>query len=237
MHDRGRHSVARSSAAGDARRPGRDPAAAGRSPLVPRRLPGACCKCQPRQVGTCRAWLVGVLTAVACGALSACAVGDGPQDSTDSRVGSATPTSESPGEPGTASTDPSALSGTLDIGGGRELYVECAGTGRPTILLEAGDNGDSGQWSPIFTSLAEQSRTCAYDRAGLGRSDSATGCRQLDDLLDDTEALLQAARIDPPYLLVGSSGGGYLMAGLAARHPEQVNGLVLLETPKEALIF
>lgn len=115
--------------------------------------------------------------------------------------------------------------------------MQCAGTGRPTILLEAGDNSDSGQWSPIFTSLAEQSRTCAYDRAGLGRSDSARGCRQLDDLLDDTEALLQAARIDPPYLLVGSSGGGYLMAGLAARHPEQVNGLVLLETPKAITIL
>jgi hypothetical protein len=130
-----------------------------------------------------------------------------------------------------------AMSGTFDIGGGRELYAECAGRGKPTILLEAGDNSDTSQWSPILSSLSEQTRTCAYDRAGLGLSDPAKGCRQLDDLLDDTQGLLRAAQIDPPYLLVGTSGGGYLMAGLAARRPKDVVGLVLLETPKAITIL
>ena len=141
-------------------------------------------------------------------------------------------------ESDTATGSPTrALAGTFDIGNGRNLYVQCAGTGTPTILLEAGDNSDSSSWAPVFGTLAEHTRTCAYDRAGLGQSDPANGCRQLDDLLDDTEAVLAAARMRPPFVLVGTSGGGYLMAGLAARHPEQVAGLVLLETPKAITIL
>lgn len=162
---------------------------------------------------------------------------NGSQEPAAPGAGSAVPSPDAATETATASTDPDVLSGTFVIDGGRELYVECAGTGKPTILLEAGDESDTGQWTPIFPPLAEQTRTCAYDRAGLGRSDAATGCRQLDDLLDDTEALLKAARIDPPYLLVGTSGGGYLMAGLAARRQEDVAGLVLLETPKAITIL
>jgi len=169
--------------------------------------------------------------------LTACAGGDGPQESAEAGASSAVPTADAPTAKATSSTDPDAVSGTFDIGGGRELYVECAGTGKPTILLEAGDNSDTGQWWPIFTALTEQTRTCAYERAGIGRSHAAMGCRQLDDLLGDTEAMLQAARIDPPYVLVGTSGGGFLMSGLAARHPEDVAGLVLLETPKAITIL
>lgn len=188
-------------------------------------------------VDTCRIRLIGILIALGCLILAACAGGGGPQESAESGASSTDPTAEAPTEKATASTDPDAVSGTFEIDGGPELYVECAGTGKPTILLEAGDNSDTGQWSPIFTALTEQTRTCAYDRAGLGRSDAAEGCRQLDDLLDDTEALLKAARIDPAYLLVGTSGGGFLMAGLAARRPGDVAGLVLLETPKAITIL
>jgi hypothetical protein len=187
-------------------------------------------------VETCRIRLVGVLMAFACGMLPACAGGDGSNGAAEGGA-SAVPTAQAPTETATASTDPDALSGTFDIGGGHELYVECAGSGKPTIVLEAGDNSDIGQWSPIFTALTERTRTCAYDRAGLGRSEAAEGCRQLNDLLDDTEALFKVARIHPPFLLVGTSGGGYLMAGLAARRPADVAGLVLLETPKAITIL
>jgi hypothetical protein len=103
----------------------------------------------------------------------------------------------------------------FDVGGGLKLYVECSGSGKPTILLEAGDQSDMYQWSLVRVELAAETRTCTYDRAGLGSSDPAHGCRQLDDLLDDTESVLRAAEIEPPYLMVGTSGGGYLMAGLA----------------------
>jgi pimeloyl-ACP methyl ester carboxylesterase len=135
----------------------------------------------------------------------------------------------------TASPTPAVeqISGTFDVGDGQELYLQCIGSGSPTILLEAGDT-DSGTdaYAPILQGLMRQTRTCTYDRAGIGRSSAATGCRQLDDILDDLDALLGAASLQGPYVLVGASGGGFLMAGFAMRHPDDVAGMVFLETPK-----
>lgn len=133
--------------------------------------------------------------------------------------------------------DPDVIAGLFDIGGKRTLYMTCEGTGTPTILLEAGDESDISQWRQVMPALIHESRTCAYERAGVGRSVDATGCRELDDLLGDLEALLKVAKVDGPYLLVGTSGGGFLMAGLAARHPDDVVGLVLVETPKAITIL
>ncbi len=126
---------------------------------------------------------------------------------------------------------------SFDIGDGRRLYLECAGSGSPTILLEAGDESDISQWQLVMPALSRETRTCAYERAGIRRSVKAEGCRELDDLLGDLEALLKVAEIPGPYVLVGASGGGYLMAGLAARHPADVAGLVLVETPKAITIL
>jgi pimeloyl-ACP methyl ester carboxylesterase len=125
------------------------------------------------------------------------------------------------------------LSDTFDVGGGRELYLRCVGSGSPTILLEAGDadTGTNG-WNPVIPGLIHETRTCTYDRAGLGQSSPATRCRQLDDILDDLDALLAAADLEGPYVLVGESGGGFIMAGFGARHPDQVAGMVFVETPK-----
>jgi pimeloyl-ACP methyl ester carboxylesterase len=125
------------------------------------------------------------------------------------------------------------VDGRFDIGGGRQLYLLCSGTGTPTILLEAGDGGSGpNDWSHVRPGLYGETRTCTYERAGIGRSSPATGCRELGDLVDDLDALLAAASIDGPYVLVGTSGGGFIMAGFAARHPEQVAGMVFVETPK-----
>lgn len=132
----------------------------------------------------------------------------------------------------TPSDEPTQLSAMFDVGDGRQLYLLCTGSGSPTILLEAGDESGISDWSPVIPGLRTEARTCAYDRAGLGRSDPASGCRGLDDLLGDLESLLKAAAIDGPFVLVGASGGGFLMAGYAARHPGDVAGLVLVETPK-----
>jgi len=135
----------------------------------------------------------------------------------------------------TATPAPSTdrLAGSFDIGDGQKLYLQCAGSGAPTILLEAGD-GDPGpdHWREVIPGLTAASRTCTYDRLGVGKSSDATGCRQLDDILDDLDALLGAAGLAGPYVLVGASGGGFLMAGFAARHPVDVAGMVFVETPK-----
>ncbi|MBK8461234.1 MAG: alpha/beta fold hydrolase [Micropruina sp.] len=75
-------------------------------------------------------------------------------------------------------------------------------------------------------------RVCTYDRAGLGESSRARGCRDAADLRNDLLDLLDAAKLEPPYVLVGAGGGGVLAVNVALAHPDQVAGLVLAETPR-----
>ena len=129
---------------------------------------------------------------------------------------------------------PAILAETFPVGDGRELFLRCAGEGSPTIILEAGGQDDSDTWGPadgrpFFDQLQQLSRTCAYDRANIGRSDPAPGPRYAQDSADDLAALLAAAEVPGPYLLIGSSWGGNIVAVYAADHPDDVAGLVLLD--------
>ena len=132
----------------------------------------------------------------------------------------------------TTTADPDRIDDRFDIGDGQLLHLRCKGSGSPTILLEAGDESGMEDWSRVDGDLEAETRTCAYDRAGTGSSSPASGCRGIDDLVGDLEALLDVAGVDGPYLPVGASGGGYIMAEFAARHAQEVAGLVLVETPK-----
>jgi hypothetical protein len=179
-----------------------------------------------------RRWLA---TSVAAIALAACASPAAPGPTVPASAVASVAPGGSPTAPPTTIPAPTVarLAGSFDIGGGRELYLECLGSGSPTILLEAGDeDSGAGAWQSVLPKVLNSTRTCLYDRAGVGRSSPAEGCRQLGDILDDLDALLAAASIKGPFILVGASGGGFLIAGFAARHPEQVSGMVFVETPK-----
>jgi pimeloyl-ACP methyl ester carboxylesterase len=129
------------------------------------------------------------------------------------------------------------LDRVVEIEEGRGLYVRCTGSGSPTVVMEAGDEGDSNQYVNVEWEVSEKTRSCVYDRAGLGRSDPAPPApRQLPDLVGDLEKLLDAAEIPGPYVLVGTSGGGYIVAGYAEEHPDRVAGMVIVETPAPWLI-
>ena len=149
--------------------------------------------------------------------------------------GGAAPPSASPHQvtsSATASPEETADAPALvDIGDGRHLSVHCSGEGSPVVVLESGDESDQFQWSAVFEQLAAQTRVCAYDRAGNGSSDDATGCRRTPELLGDFSAMLAAVGAEPPYVLVGTSGGGFLMTSYAYAHPDQTAGIVLAETP------
>jgi pimeloyl-ACP methyl ester carboxylesterase len=120
--------------------------------------------------------------------------------------------------------------GVTKIGRGRGLYVRCRGTGSPTVVMEGGDEDTSDSYAFAEPAVAKTTRTCVYDRANLGRSDPAPGPRGLRELVGDLERLLKAARIPGPYVLVGTSGGGYITAGYAFGHPRQIAGLVFVDT-------
>jgi pimeloyl-ACP methyl ester carboxylesterase len=123
-----------------------------------------------------------------------------------------------------------SFDGLVDIGDGRSLYLRCSGSGSPTVILESGDEDTSESYRFAETELSAVTRTCVYDRANLGRSDPAPGPRGLGELVGDLERLLQTAEVPAPYVLVGTSGGGYITLGYATTHPEQVAGMVFVET-------
>jgi pimeloyl-ACP methyl ester carboxylesterase len=97
-------------------------------------------------------------------------------------------------------------------------------------VLEGGDEDTSTSYGFAEDALAEVTTTCVYDRANLGQSDPAPGPRGLVELVGDLESLIDAADIPGPYVLVGTSGGGYIVTGYAFAHPDEVAGMVLVDT-------
>ena len=95
--------------------------------------------------------------------------------------------------------------------------------------MEAGDADTGDSYAFAEPSLSSVTRTCVYDRANLGLSDPAPGPRGLAELVGDLERLLEAAPVPGPYVLVGTSGGGYITAAFAAAHRGQVAGMVFID--------
>ena len=116
------------------------------------------------------------------------------------------------------------------IGDGRSLYLHCEGTGSPTVILEAGFGGNSDDWSEVLGALGRVTRTCAYDRAGLGDSLPVRGVRDAADEIADLNRLLEHAGIPPPYVLVGHSYGGLLVRLFAHANPFDTAGIVLVDS-------
>lgn len=128
--------------------------------------------------------------------------------------------------------DPGQMSfeGRVDIGG-RKLYLECAGIGEPAVIFDAGLQ--DGAWKParLAAELSAVTRVCFYDRPNTqnGRSDPIVAARTSQDIVNDLDALLAVAGVQPPWILVGHGFGGMNMALFAAQHTDQVTGLILMD--------
>jgi len=116
---------------------------------------------------------------------------------------------------------------------GRALNLRCSGEGRSVVLLEAGGNADSSTWYRLQPKLAALTRVCAYDRAGYGFSDEGPMPRDLDADVADLKALIEAAQLPVPVLLVGHSLGSNIVRAFAQRHPKQVTALVLIDPSEQ----
>lgn len=158
-----------------------------------------------------------------------------------------------PPEQTSAAPPGTPVAGPVGIGGGRELYLECRGSGSPTIVLVSGTGGAADEWMSIvdpsdptmqvlsdqsvFDELARTGRVCAYDRPGTtlitGAPDRSTAVPQPTTAEQDVAhltALLDAAGESEPYVIVGASWGGLIAQLFARVDPEQTHGIVLLDS-------
>ncbi len=115
--------------------------------------------------------------------------------------------------------------------GNCQLYMQIVGEAGPTIIFESGLGDPSGGWNKVISQVAKFSRTVAYDRVGLGRSQNkGTITRTAQYTVDNLRLLLQKAHLFPPYILVGHSLGGLYMQLFAQQHPREVLGVVLVDS-------
>jgi pimeloyl-ACP methyl ester carboxylesterase len=121
------------------------------------------------------------------------------------------------------------FAGEIDVGG-RALFLACKGEGAPTIIVDHGQWGSSADMSTLQQELSRETRVCRYDRAGQGRSDPLntplTAPRTAADVVADLHALLQAAGVPGPSVLVGQSAGGVFVELYARTYPDEVAGVV-----------
>jgi pimeloyl-ACP methyl ester carboxylesterase len=125
----------------------------------------------------------------------------------------------------------SSAKGRLVKTNGHSLYLRCAGTGSPVVMLEAG----FGDWSRGWKAVLARSKTigstvCAYDRFGLGQSGAFTGTRTIASVVSDLHALVSKAKLRGPYVFSGASLGGLIVRSYARSYPKQVSGMVLFDS-------
>ena len=157
------------------------------------------------------------------------------------------------------------FAGLVEIRGGRKIYLECRGSGGPTVILVSGHGNAADIWGEkarveyqeglpdlypglqlpvrgpaVMRGAARLSRVCAYDRPNNfllddrpSRSDPVAQPVTAGSSVADLHALLRAARVPGPYLLVGHSFGGLIVRLYASTYPRQVAGLVSIEASTE----
>ena len=121
----------------------------------------------------------------------------------------------------------------IDVGGHR-LHLNCIGSGSPTVVLEPGAGEMSSNLGWITPAVARHTRVCAYDRAGRGWSQPADTPQDATQIATDLHTLLQRAHVPGPYVLAGHSFGGLYVLTFAARYPDEVAGMVLVDSTAPA---
>jgi pimeloyl-ACP methyl ester carboxylesterase len=121
---------------------------------------------------------------------------------------------------------------SYDIGG-RTLNMFCSGSGNPAVIIDTGAGEPGYAWSHIQPELARFTRACWYDRAGTGWSDAGPYPRDSEAIARDLHELVQRAGVAPPYVLAGHSFGGLTARVYSRLYPDDVAGMVLIESAHE----
>jgi pimeloyl-ACP methyl ester carboxylesterase len=113
---------------------------------------------------------------------------------------------------------------------GKRMHINCTGAGSPTIVLDSGLGWDSLEWGGVQPVLAKSTRVCSYDRPGFGLSEAQSGPRDAAHIAGELHALLGAAGVSGKIVLMGHSIAGMYIREYATRYPEQVAGLVFIDS-------
>jgi pimeloyl-ACP methyl ester carboxylesterase len=118
---------------------------------------------------------------------------------------------------------------------GHQMHLSCTGSGSPTVVLQPGGGEMSSHMGWIAPRLAAETRVCVYDRPGRGWSDPVSNPQDATDIAHDLHTLLKNAEVPGPYVFAGHSFGGLYVLTHAALYPDDVAGLVLIDTtaPKD----
>lgn len=120
--------------------------------------------------------------------------------------------------------------GEMVVVGGRQVHLLCRGQGSPAVILESGIPGASLGWTSVMEDIALFTRVCAYDRAGYGWSEAGAEPRTISNIATELRALFHKTGVHPPYVLAGHSFGGLVVQFYASRFPDQVAGMVLVDS-------
>jgi pimeloyl-ACP methyl ester carboxylesterase len=107
------------------------------------------------------------------------------------------------------------------------------GEGSPAVVIVPALGANVLEWVRVLRAASSWTTVCAYDRAGLGWSDPQHGTVSVDAMADDLHALLKAAGIAPPYVVAGHSMGGFVARRFQSRYPEDVAGMLLIDSSHE----
>lgn len=186
-------------------------------------------------------WLLLILVAVVASAVVFVLVADGTSNST---------AQDSPTETADGTSDVSQRQ--VALADGREVYLECRGSGSPTVILESGYHDSADLWGetdaippavPVdaFTQIASFTRVCAYDRPGTlrytgdqpsvtARTSPASMPRTAEDVVADLHEVLGTSGEPGPFVLVAHSLGGVFSRLYAQTYSEEVAGLVFVDS-------
>ncbi|HKG66378.1 MAG TPA: alpha/beta hydrolase [Solirubrobacteraceae bacterium] len=121
-------------------------------------------------------------------------------------------------------------SGTFDVQG-HGMFIECTSAGEPAVILDSGLGVNStSTWAAVRPKVAELTRVCIYDRAGMAASEPGPKPRTIETMTGELHELLGEAGVEPPYVLAGASLGGMNAQLFAVRHPDEVVGVVLIDS-------
>jgi pimeloyl-ACP methyl ester carboxylesterase len=130
----------------------------------------------------------------------------------------------------TTTSNPAPLTGRTYTVAGHSLYLNCAGSGSPTVILFNGHMERTPSWAWVQPDVARETRACTFDRAGQAWSGEGVGTQDAHELSDDVHALLAAARVPGPYVVSGHSVGGPYALAYAMDFPSDVAGVALIDS-------